>query len=75
MEDILKQINERLERIEEKLGTIECDCSKMSSHITFVERTYSAVRVPLHYIKTRVELMMGSSHPQKELPVIKNDDE
>ena len=75
MEDILKQINERLARIEEKLGTIENDCSKMSSHITFVERTYSAVRLPLHYIKTRVELIMGSTHQQKELPVIKNEDE
>ena len=74
MEDLLKQINERLARIEEKLGTIEGECSKMSSHITFVERTYSAVRLPLHYIKTRVEFLMGSPQPHP-LPPIKNEDE
>ena len=47
MEEELKNISRRLERIEEKLGIMHEDCSKMSHHIDFVERVWTKVRAPL----------------------------
>jgi tetrahydromethanopterin S-methyltransferase subunit G len=49
MEEELKNISKRLERIEEKLGIMHKDCSKMSQHIDFVERVWTKVRAPLGY--------------------------
>jgi hypothetical protein len=49
MEEELKNISRRLERIEEKLGIVQDDCSKMSYHIDFVERVWVKIRAPLGY--------------------------
>jgi archaellum component FlaC len=68
--ELLKDIVSRLERIEERLDTIQKDCSSMSSHISFVEKTYNAVKFPLEYLKNKVELLAGSE--RTPLPVIKN---
>jgi len=60
----------RLDRIEEHLVTVEKDCSKMGTHISFVEKTYNAVKFPLEYLKNKVELLSGAE--RTPLPVIKN---
>ena len=39
--EILKNIEKRLETIEEHLGIVKEDCSKMGKHIHFVEKTYN----------------------------------
>ena len=65
MEETLKNIEARLQKIEETLAETQKDCSKMSSHITFIERTYETLRLPLNYIKSYI------GYP-KELPVIEN---
>ena len=49
MEEELAKISRRLDRIEEKLGIVQTDCSKMSYHIDFVERVWIAIRSPLGY--------------------------
>ena len=60
--DMLKNIEERLSNIEKKISnvidnnkTVEEDCSKMRQHIDFIENTYSLVRTPLSYLKTKIE--------------------
>ena len=63
----LEIIYVRLDKIEQR---IEKDCSKMSEHINFVENTYSVVRLPLNFLKNRVEMIMGKNSAQ-ELPKIK----
>ena len=49
VEDTLKEMNERLARIEERLGIMHTDCSKMSQHIDFVEKVWTKLRSPLGY--------------------------
>jgi hypothetical protein len=68
--ELLKDIVRRLERIEERLDTVQKDCSSMSSHISFVEKTYKAVKFPLEYLKNKVELLAGAE--RTPLHVIKN---
>ena len=68
--EVLKEIVQRLDRIEERLDIIQKDCSSMSNHISFVETTYKAVKFPLEYLKNKVELLAGAE--RTPLPVIKN---
>jgi len=68
--ELLIEIIHRLEKIEERLGIIEKDCSTMSNHISFVEKTYKAVKFPLEYVKNKIELLAGAE--RTPLPVIKN---
>ena len=63
--DILSNIEERLDKIESNIivlneGTkvVEKDCSKMREHIDFVEHTYDAIKMPLTYVKNKIEYMM-----------------
>ena len=75
--EILKNIDLRLKNIESqlniKLTNIETDCSKMNNHINFVENTYNRVRVPLSYLKTKIELIMGVSN-NNDLPLIEQSE-
>ena len=68
--ELLKEIVHRLDRIEERLGIIQKDCSSMSNHISFVETTYRAVKFPLEFLKNKIELPAGAE--RTPLPVIKN---
>jgi len=47
MEDALKEISARLEKIEERLGIMHGDCSKMSQHIDSVEKVIAKFKLPL----------------------------
>jgi hypothetical protein len=60
--EILKNIQSRLDGIEERLSKIEQGCSKMTGHVDFVERAYKAVRSSLNYV------IRGSS----QLPLLEN---
>ena len=46
IEEELKNISHRLERIESVMGVVEKDCSKMSDHVDFVDKVCSKVRLP-----------------------------
>ena len=67
--EILRSIEKRLDVIENVLGIVKTDCSKMGQHIHFVESTYDILRKPLNYIMGRIPCK------GKELPLIKNNDE
>ena len=74
--DMLKNIEERLSNVEklvasiiEKNKTVEKDCSKMREHIDFIENTYSLVRTPLSFLKTKIEYVMGKENTN-DLPSI-----
>lgn len=80
MEELLKNIQIQLNRIEQKVDSIEeqlskidKETSKMNDHIHFVETTYNRVRVPLSYIKNKIEFMMGSSN-NNDLPLIEQSE-
>lgn len=69
----LKSIESRLDNIESHLKIVNKDCSKMNEHIEFIEKTYTAARTPLNYIKNKIEYMMGSSN-NGELPKLKYEE-
>ena len=62
---ILTNIEIRLDKIEENIigikednKVVEKDCLKMREHIDFVEHTYDAIKMPLTYVKNKIEYMM-----------------
>ena len=59
----IQKIENRLNTIEEHLGIVKEDCSKMGEHIHFVEKTYSLLRQPLNYV-TRMIYKKGNDLPQ-----------
>ena len=77
-----KLIIEKFDALEKKIDLInkenegiKKECTKMGSHIDFIEDTYNTLQMPLNYIKKSVERLTGSS--SKDLPIIKdkNSDE
>ena len=64
--EILKSIEKRLDVIENHLGIVKTDCSKMGEHIQFVENTYQILRTPLNYIMGRVPCKS-----KEQLPMLK----
>ena len=57
----LKEINERLARIEKI-------CTRMDRHISFVDSVYDSVVKPLSYVKNKVENFLKISN-DKKLPI------
>jgi hypothetical protein len=73
---ILKSIEKRLDVIENHLGIVKTDCSKMSEHIQFVENAYQILRTPLNYFMGRIPCK-GDQLPmlKEKLLEIKNNGE
>ena len=73
-------MEERLERIENKLDTliklisedVKTNCGKMGEHIEFVETVYENVKNPLGYICGKINYLAGKS-PQLKLEERKKD--
>ena len=42
-------------------------CSRMDSHINFVEKTYDTLKTPLDYLTKKVSYITGSGEKQLEL--------
>mgnify|MGYP000073549358 FL=1 len=67
-ENSIKNINERVIRIEKKLdlilklleNDIKPNCTKMGSHIDFVEDVYDNVKNPLGFICNKVNYLSGN---------------
>jgi len=71
------EINKKLELLEEnnnknqiQMNEIKVECTKMGSHIDFIEDTYATLQTPLNYVKRSVERLIGSSSKDlKSLPI------
>jgi hypothetical protein len=70
IEDRLSMIEQNIYNVTEKSKNVEEDCAKMRGHIDFIEKTYSLVRKPLSYLKTKIEYVMGTESYSLELPII-----
>ncbi len=71
--------NERLEKLETEIKNLRKDiqnltvvCSRMNTHIDFVENVYSTVRIPANYLKNKVETLMGVNKPS--LPLLSSEE-
>ena len=65
IEEKMKTVIEKEEAIEKALEENAKDCKKMSNHISFVERAYSALRSPLNFITSKF-------NSNNELPELEN---
>jgi hypothetical protein len=75
---ILLKFNELDKKIEllnennnKKIDEIKVECTKMGSHIDFIEETYNSLQTPLNYVKRSVERLIGysSSKDLMKLPI------
>jgi hypothetical protein len=79
---ILLKFNELDKKIEllnennnKKIDEIKVECTKMGSHIDFIEETYNTLQTPLNFVKRSVERLIGSSSSKdlKRLPIKDTD--
>ena len=66
--EYLQNITLKLDVIEEHLNIVKSDCSRVRDHAIFVENTYSAVRTPMYFMKTKIEQIMGMEPSPQLLP-------
>jgi archaellum component FlaC len=73
IENLLIQINSKIDSHESRLDKIEVSTGKMDNHIEFIEETYTTLKSPLNFVKKNVERIMGKTET-KNLPSIKDKD-
>ena len=55
----IDNIEKKLDLILEKLNSVEKGTDKMSSHIDFIDTTYTRIKTPLFWVCDRVNLLRG----------------
>jgi len=65
--DKFDTLEKKIDLLNKEKESIKKECSKMGSHIDFIEDTYNTLQMPLNYIKKSVERLTGSS--TKDLPI------
>jgi chromosome segregation ATPase len=72
--DLEKLIIDKFDNLEKKIDLlnnenkeIKKECTKMGSHIDFIEDTYNTLQMPLNYVKKSIERLTGST--SKDLPI------
>lgn len=81
LEDIMREeylgkidnIEKKLDQILEKLNSVEKGTDKMSSHIDFIDTTYTRIKTPLFWMCDRVNLLRGIQRQTEVLTSTIND--
>jgi hypothetical protein len=63
----IDNIEKKLDKILEKLNSVEKGTDKMSSHIDFIDTTYTSIKMPLFWMCDRVNLLRGIQRPTEVL--------
>ena len=74
-DELDKKIESLNDNNNKKIDDIKVECTKMGSHIDFIEETYNTLQTPLNYVKRSVERLIGysSSKDLKRLPIKDKD--
>jgi chromosome segregation ATPase len=70
----IDSINDNNNINNKKMDDIKIECTKMGSHIDFIEDTYNILQTPLNYVKKSVERLIGSSSKDLKMLPIKDKD-
>jgi Uri superfamily endonuclease len=70
IEQSLEELHKKIDILLEKNKNVE---EKITTHIDFIEKTYSVLCRPLNFMKNKIECIMGVQLT-KELPSIKNNE-
>jgi len=57
---ILKNIQEDIKKLESKIGELDKKCQLMCEHITFIEKIYTSVKRPFHWVMNGVNSYIPS---------------
>lgn len=71
IEEDIEEIKLKLDIILEELGNQSRTTKKMDEHIDFVEKTYSTLRSPLNYIKSKYDRYIGGESESLPLRIEK----
>jgi archaellum component FlaC len=66
----IDQLKQRIEVLTKVIQELTNTCSKMDTHINFVEGTYETLRSPLDFLTRQVNKFNGIEHTQ-DLPLLK----
>jgi len=73
-DELNKKIDLLNENNNKKIDEIKIECTKMGSHIDFIEDTYNTLQTPLNFVKKSVERLIGSSSKDLKKLTIKDKD-
>jgi len=65
--DKLNCLEKKIDALDKKVNECEKSCQNMDEHIYFVKNTYTSLRAPLDFIRSKVNILTGqesSSLPQ-----------
>lgn len=65
--DLLERIDRRLEAIEKHLGLID---ETLTTHISFIEKTYNVLKTPLTFVTNKVNSLLCQRGAPRTLPSI-----
>ena len=63
----IKELRESIILLKLSIENLTKICSRMDSHINFVEKTYDTLKTPLDYLTKKVSYITGSGEKQLEL--------
>ena len=63
----IKEMRESIILLKLSIENLTKICSRMDSHINFVEKTYDTLKTPLDYLTKKVSYITGSGEKQLEL--------
>lgn len=69
----ITNIEKKVDEILEKLNSVEKNTDKMSSHIDFIDTTYTRIKTPLFWVCDRVNLLRGINRSPEILTSTIND--
>ena len=58
---LLQNIMQKISVLEEKIDAIDKKCSKMTSHVDFVDGIYEDIKKPFHFALNKVKLLQNNS--------------
>lgn len=67
----LNLLEQKIEALDKKINDCEKSCQNMDDHIHFVKNTYTSLRTPLDFIRTKINMLAGNE--STPLPEITNE--
>jgi peptidoglycan hydrolase CwlO-like protein len=68
----LETLEKKIDVLSGQLNNCEETCKNMDEHITFVEQTYTTLRSPLDYVRSRFSYLTGTK--SDPLPRLEDED-
>ncbi|ARF11387.1 hypothetical protein Klosneuvirus_1_244 [Klosneuvirus KNV1] len=65
--DKLESLEKKIEQIDNKINECEKSCQNMDEHIYFINNTYTSLRAPLEFVRSKVNMFIeqdSTSMPQ-----------